>query len=129
MKAKMLALRAQLPEVPARQVLGEPAPLGTAAALGLGLAWLRARDPGATMAVLSADHQIAPAEALQADLGQAADEDPHAHDHGVQGEEARVVQVEEDGGHAEPEEAETEATRLRHAGPAGGRPTQVRWGG
>lgn len=66
-------VRAQLPEVPARQVLGEPAPLGTAAALGLGLAWLRARDPGATMAVLSADHQIAPAEALQADLGQAAD--------------------------------------------------------
>ncbi|MFI0606858.1 MAG: mannose-1-phosphate guanylyltransferase [Anaerolineae bacterium] len=65
-------VRAQLPEVPARQVLGEPAPLGTAAALGLGVAWLRAQDPEAVMVVLSADHQIAPAEALQADLGQAA---------------------------------------------------------
>lgn len=65
-------VRTQLPELPAGQVLGEPAPLGTAAALGLGVAWLRARDPGATMVVLSADHQIAPAEALQADLGRAA---------------------------------------------------------
>lgn len=65
-------VRSQLPEVPAGQVLGEPAPLGTAAALGLGVAWLRARDPEATMVVLSADHQIAPAEALQADLGRAA---------------------------------------------------------
>lgn len=66
------AVREQLPEVPPAQVLGEPAPLGTAAALGLGLAWLRARDPSALMAVLSADHQIAPAEALQADLARAA---------------------------------------------------------
>ena len=65
------AVREQLPEVPPTQVLGEPAPLGTAAALGLGLAWLRARDPSALMAVLSADHQIAPAEALQADLARA----------------------------------------------------------
>lgn len=66
------AVRRELPDVPAGQVIGEPAALGSAAAVGLGAALLAARSPGAIMAVLTADHLIRPAEAFHAALRTAA---------------------------------------------------------
>ncbi len=48
----------QLPEVPVNNILGEPAGRGTAPAIGLAAVHLRKRDPGAIMAVLTADHLI-----------------------------------------------------------------------
>jgi mannose-1-phosphate guanylyltransferase len=68
----VMETRAQLPLVPAEQVVAEPMALGTAAALGLGATLLAARDDSATMAVLSADHVIQPTEAFLADVEQAA---------------------------------------------------------
>jgi len=59
------AVREQLPGVPADQVIGEPEPLGTAAAVGLGAALIQARQPDAVMVVLTADHVISPASAFQ----------------------------------------------------------------
>lgn len=64
--------RAQLPQVPADQVVAEPLALGTAAAVGLGATLLAARDESATLAVLSADHVIQPAAAFREDLDRAA---------------------------------------------------------
>lgn len=60
------AIRDELRDVPAEQVIGEPAALGNAAAVGLGAALLSARDPDAVMAVLTADHLIRPVEAFHA---------------------------------------------------------------
>lgn len=57
--------REQLPGVPAEQIVGEPEPLGTAAAVGLGAALIGATRPDAVIAVLTADHVIAPAAAFQ----------------------------------------------------------------
>lgn len=65
--------RAALPALPAAQVIGEPAALGTAAAAALGLALVQARDPDATIAVLTADHLIGPPAAFQAALAAAAE--------------------------------------------------------
>jgi mannose-1-phosphate guanylyltransferase len=67
------AVRAQLPRVPAQQVVAEPEALGTAAAVGLGVALVAARDPGAVMAVLPADHVITPPAAFLGNLVQAAE--------------------------------------------------------
>lgn len=64
-------VRSQLPEVPAEQIVGEPVALGNAAAVGLGVALVASRDPGATMAVLTADHVIRPMAAFQASLAKA----------------------------------------------------------
>ncbi len=51
-------VREQLPDVPPGNVLTEPVGRNTAAAIGLAGAVVRARTPGATMAVLPADHII-----------------------------------------------------------------------
>ncbi len=51
-------VKRQLPAVPAANILGEPAGRGTAAAIGLAAIHLRHNDPGAVMAVLTADHLI-----------------------------------------------------------------------
>jgi len=48
----------QLPEVPARQILAEPAQRNTAPAIGLAAHILESIDPGAVMGVLPADHVI-----------------------------------------------------------------------
>ncbi len=45
------------------------------------------------------------------DLGQATEENPHADDGGVQWEKARVVQVQQDGGHPEAHQAERAGIR------------------
>jgi mannose-1-phosphate guanylyltransferase len=51
-------MRIQVPAIPAENYLIEPAPRGTASAVGLAAAVLRTRDPEAVMAVLPSDHFI-----------------------------------------------------------------------
>lgn len=65
------AVRQQVPALPPEQVVGEPSALGTAAAVGLGAALVRARDPKGVMAVVTADHRIAPVDSFQAALRRA----------------------------------------------------------
>src|SRR5579863_8297306 len=56
----------QLPEVPARQILAEPAQRNTAPAIGLAAHILQSIDPNARMGVFPADHIIAkPAQYLR----------------------------------------------------------------
>ncbi len=52
-------LQAQAPEIPPANYLIEPAPRGTASAIGLAALAMQQRDPKAIMAVLTADHFIA----------------------------------------------------------------------
>lgn len=61
-------IRAQLPAVPADNVLVEPARRGTAGALALAALWVAQRDPRAVMACLSSDHLIPDAEEFQRTL-------------------------------------------------------------
>lgn len=67
-----IAVAEQLPRVPTENILGEPEGRGTAAAIGLAAAYLRARDPDAIMAVLTADHLIARPDVFRAVLDAAA---------------------------------------------------------
>ncbi len=48
----------QLPEIPGRQILAEPAQRNTAAAIGLAACILRSIDPDAVMGVFPADHVV-----------------------------------------------------------------------
>ena len=57
--------RAQLPELPAGHVVGEPMGRDTAACIGLGAALIADADPAATMVVMPADHVIEPAREFQ----------------------------------------------------------------
>ncbi|MCI0704618.1 MAG: NTP transferase domain-containing protein [Planctomycetia bacterium] len=52
--------RTQLPELPAANVIGEPAGRDTAPCVGLGAAIIGKVDPDATIAVMPADHAIEP---------------------------------------------------------------------
>jgi mannose-1-phosphate guanylyltransferase len=52
------ALRELLPDVPAENIVAEPAKRDTAAAIALATAWVAMRDHRATMLVLPADHVI-----------------------------------------------------------------------
>ena len=56
------AVRAALPDLPAENILAEPAKRDTAPAVALGIGWVAARDPEATMIVLPADQLIPDAE-------------------------------------------------------------------
>lgn len=51
-------VRALAKQLPAENIVAEPAKRDTAAAIALGIGWVAARDPKATMAVLPADHLI-----------------------------------------------------------------------
>ena len=62
------AVRELLPEIPAGNVLGEPAGRDTAACAGYAAARLRAADPEATCIVLPADHVIGDEAAFRAAL-------------------------------------------------------------
>jgi mannose-1-phosphate guanylyltransferase len=62
----------QLPEVPAANVLVEPARRGTAGALALAALWVRERDPQGVIACLSSDHVIPNAAEFRRTLGVAA---------------------------------------------------------
>jgi len=48
----------QLPDVPRENILSEPSGRGTAPCIGLAALHIQQRDPGAVMAVLSADHRV-----------------------------------------------------------------------
>jgi mannose-1-phosphate guanylyltransferase len=51
-------MRVQIPSIPADNYLIEPEPRGTASVVGLAASILKKRDPGAMMAILTADHFI-----------------------------------------------------------------------
>lgn len=55
-------IRAQLPDVPATSIVGEPAKRDTAPCVGLAAALVAAKDPEGVMVVMPADHVIEPAE-------------------------------------------------------------------
>lgn len=63
----------QLPDLPPANIIGEAAARGSAAAIGLAAIHLRARDPQAVMAVLTADHLIEQDETLRQILAGAAE--------------------------------------------------------
>lgn len=61
-EAYVAETRAQLPELPASNVIGEPEGRDTAACVGLGAAVIGKVDPDATIAVMPADHEIEPVQ-------------------------------------------------------------------
>ncbi|HEW79905.1 MAG TPA: mannose-1-phosphate guanylyltransferase [Phycisphaerales bacterium] len=61
-------VRENLPELPADNIIAEPAVRDTAGAIGLAATILAKSDPEATMAVVTADQMIEPAEVLQQSL-------------------------------------------------------------
>src|SRR5213595_4104650 len=67
------AVRKLLGGFPKENIIAEPAKRDTAAAVALGTGWVAARDHGATMIVLPADHVIANRVAFQETLALAAD--------------------------------------------------------
>ncbi|MBI2919847.1 MAG: mannose-1-phosphate guanylyltransferase [Planctomycetes bacterium] len=66
-------IRRLLKGVPARQVVGEPQGRDTTAAVGLAAALVAARDPGAVLVCLPADHVIRPAAEFRRSLAAAAE--------------------------------------------------------
>jgi len=66
-------LREQSPEIPTENFIIEPFGQDTAPAIGLGAVHVRQRDPGAVMAVLTADHFIEDTDAFRAALGAASE--------------------------------------------------------
>jgi mannose-1-phosphate guanylyltransferase len=64
---------AQLPDIPANQILGEPSGRNTAPAIGLACIHLRQRDPSGVLAILPADHVIPQQQQFQTALQRAAD--------------------------------------------------------
>jgi mannose-1-phosphate guanylyltransferase len=58
------AVREQLPEVPARNVVAEPCPRDTAPCVGLAAEIIARKDPEGVMIVMAADHVIRPTEAF-----------------------------------------------------------------
>lgn len=56
---------AQLPDLPAGNIVGEPAGRGTAASIGLAAVLIAARDPRAIMGSFASDHAVADAEGFQ----------------------------------------------------------------
>jgi len=61
-------VRALAPQLPEANIVAEPAKRDTAAAIALGVGWVAARAPSATMAVLPADHLIQDVAAFQTTL-------------------------------------------------------------
>lgn len=57
-KQQEASVRALLPQLPKDNIIAEPEKRDTAPAIALGVGWVVARDPGATMMVLPADHLI-----------------------------------------------------------------------
>lgn len=73
------ATRAQLPDLPAGNVVAEPCPRDTAPCVGLAAGIVASKDPEGTMIVMPADHVIEPVEAFRTTLHAAVsviDNDP-----------------------------------------------------
>ena len=66
------ATRRELPDVPAANVLAEPAPRNTAPCIGWASRVIGARDPDAVVAVLPSDHHVADAAGFRAAVDKAA---------------------------------------------------------
>jgi mannose-1-phosphate guanylyltransferase len=62
------AVRANLPDLPAENLLGEPEGRDTANAIGFSAAVIARKDPNATIAVVTADHVIEPIGQFQSAL-------------------------------------------------------------
>ncbi len=62
---QVAATREQLPDLPARNIVAEPAPRDTAPCVGLAASIVAAKDPAGTMIVMPADHVIEPVDAFQ----------------------------------------------------------------
>lgn len=58
-------IAAELPDIPRENLIGEPSGRDTANAVGLAANLLAKRDPDATMAVFTADHQIDPLDTFE----------------------------------------------------------------
>jgi mannose-1-phosphate guanylyltransferase len=56
------AVKGQLPELPASQIIGEPCKRDTAPCIGLAALMVSRDDPDATLVVMPSDHAISPAE-------------------------------------------------------------------
>lgn len=67
------ATRAQLPDLPARNVVAEPAPRDTAPCVALAAGIVASKDPAGTMIVMPADHVIEPVDAFQTSVQAAVD--------------------------------------------------------
>jgi mannose-1-phosphate guanylyltransferase len=75
------AVGAQLPDLPASNVIAEPCPRDTAPCVGLAALLVAKKDPQGTMIVMPADHVIQPNEAFHRTVSAAIrliDEDPSA---------------------------------------------------
>lgn len=66
------AVREELPELPAAQVLAEPEGKNTLPCLVLAATWIDRREPAATMIAAPSDHRIAPAVTFHRELRAAA---------------------------------------------------------
>ncbi len=64
------AVRAAVPDLPAKNIIGEPVGRDTAAAITLGAALVKARDPDASFCVLTADHVIGDASLFNRTLSE-----------------------------------------------------------
>ncbi len=67
------AIRQIMPEFPADNIIGEPEARNTAPAVALGAAIVRARDPAAQIAILTADHIIGDLPVFRRTLADALD--------------------------------------------------------
>ena len=67
------AVRELMPDLPAENIIAEPTKRDTAPAIALGIGWVAARDPDATMIVLPADHLIQDTAAFQGVLRSSAE--------------------------------------------------------
>jgi mannose-1-phosphate guanylyltransferase len=71
--AQEATVREVLPNFPAANIVAEPEKRDTGPAIALAIGWVAARDPGATMIVLPADHLIQDRAAFQTVLRGAAE--------------------------------------------------------
>jgi mannose-1-phosphate guanylyltransferase len=69
----LAAIAEDLPELPKKNLIGEPVGRDTANAVGLSAAILHARDPEAVMGIFTADHLIEPIENFQEAIRSAFD--------------------------------------------------------
>lgn len=73
------AVRAELPELPAGHIVGEPVPRNTAPCMAVAGRLARSLDPDAILALLPADHHIGQPERFRAALARAAEEADSGH--------------------------------------------------
>lgn len=71
--AHQVAVRGQLGALPADQVIAEPSPRDSMAAIGLAAAIIERQDPDAVIGSFAADHVIADADAFRACVSEAAE--------------------------------------------------------